>query len=176
MAMHAHASVAAYICCCGVRTAASQLAQALGLRDPLAEDYGGHLAQALLLDAPVGYYALQVDEAALAEVAQHMQRAYVALDIGPDLYDVGVAQYGEQRVVQLHAAEADQVAALVRRELQQRHLVHLPGLERGTGLCVEPYDALRCEILAYALDLLVAVDDHYLAVEMGCRQLCRLLV
>ncbi len=75
------------------------VAQPLGLRDALPEHYGRKLAQALLFDAPVGYDTLQVRKSTLAEVPQHVQGAYVTLDVGADLDDVGIAEYREQGVV-----------------------------------------------------------------------------
>lgn len=146
------------------------VAQPLRLRDPFAQHDGRELAEALLLDSPVGGDGLQVNEAAVAEVAQLAQRAEVARHVGPHLADLRIAQQLEQRGGQRNPVEAEEVAALGGGELEQRDAEGHSLAERGARLGVESDDGMGCQICAGFGNLLLPLDDADFALIFDGRQ------
>lgn len=146
------------------------VAQPLRLRDPFAQHDGRELAEALLLDSPVGGDGLQVNEAAVAEVAQLAQRAEVARHVGPHLADLRIAQQLEQRGGQRNPVEAEEVAALGGGELEQRDAEGHSLAERGARLGVESDDGMGCQICAGFENLLLPLDDADFALIFDGRQ------
>ena len=74
------------------------VAQPLGFRYALPQHDGREFAQALLPDAPLGGYRLQVDEPCVAEMAYLAQRAQVAGDVGADLQDLLAFEHLQDRL------------------------------------------------------------------------------
>lgn len=135
------------------------VAQPLRLRDPFAQHDGREFAEALLLDSPVGGDGLQVDKAAVAEVAQLAQRTEVARHVGSHLLHLCAPQQVEQRGGERNPVEAEEVAAFGGGELEQRDAEGHALTERGTRFGVESDDGMGRQIGAGFGNLLLLLDD-----------------
>ena len=105
--------------------------QPLGLRYALPQHDGREFAQALLPDAPLGGYRLQVDEPCVAEMAYLAQRAQVARHVGADFENPPVFEQLQDGLGQRNLVEPEQVADCRRGELQQRYAERDARAERG---------------------------------------------